>query len=289
MPDPSKAIVFGASADEFIQRKHSLSLRPSGERNNSQTSDRVRTAVLLAAGTGSRLQPLTHHAPKCLTEIHGVPILDQQVRCLEDWGFERLVVVLGHMGNCIREFLDERPCDLRIDYITSPRYRTTNNIYSLWIVRELVREPFLLLESDLFFDTSLLGPMLRPDSIAVSTIRPWMSGSTVELGQQRRVVSMDVGVDARRNNSSLKTVNIYSFAADTWRRITERLDRHITAGNVGDYYETVLAELIGEGTMSLRPVLFDVERWYEVDTLVDLEEAERIFRDPVRGLPSRSW
>ena len=257
--------------------------------NNPQTSDPVRTAVLLAAGTGSRLRPLTCDAPKCLTEIHGVPILDQQVRCLEDWGFERLVVVLGHMEQCIREFLDERPCRLRIDYITSPRYRTTNNIYSLWIVRELVREPFLLLESDLFFDTSLLGPMLRPDSIAVSTIRPWMTGSTVELDQQRRVVSLDVGADARRNTLSLKTVNIYSLSADTWRHVTERLDRHITAGNVGDYYEIVFAELIGEGALSLRPVLFDDERWYEIDTLADLQEAERVFRDPMRSLPSRSW
>ncbi len=244
--------------------------------------------MLLAAGTGSRLQPVTHHAPKCLTEIHGVPILDQQVRCLEDWGFERLVVVLGHMEECIREFLEQRPCDLRIDYITSSRYRTTNNIYSLWIARELVREPFLLLESDLFFDTSLLGPMLRPDSIAVSTIQPWMTGSTVELDQQRRVISMDVGADARRNNSSLKTVNIYSLSADTWRHVTERLDRHITAGNVGDYYETVFAELIDEGTLSLRPVLFDDEQWYEIDTLADLQEAERILRDPMRDLLSRS-
>ncbi len=66
--------------------------------NDSQTSDPVRAAVLLAAGTGSRLQPMTHNAPTCLTEIHGVSILDQQLRCLDDRGFERLVVVLGHMG-----------------------------------------------------------------------------------------------------------------------------------------------------------------------------------------------
>lgn len=295
MPDQSKAIVVGASPErretDSVCTAVSIDQRNRTTTdivNNSQTSDPVRTAVLLAAGTGSRLQPLTHDAPKCLTEIHGVPILDQQVRCLEDWGFERLVVVLGHMEECIREFLEQRPCDLRIDYITSSRYRTTNNIYSLWIARELVREPFLLLESDLFFDTPLLGPMLRPDSIAVSTIQPWMTGSTVELDQQRRVISMDVGADARRNNLSLKTVNIYSLSADTWRHVSERLDRHITAGNVGDYYETVFAEMIGEGTLSLRPVLFDDERWYEVDTLADLQEAERIFHGPMRGLPSRS-
>ena len=257
--------------------------------NNPPTRDPVRTALLLAAGTGSRLQPLTHDAPKCLTEINGVPILEQQVRCLEQWDFERLVVVLGHLENCVRDFLERRPSGLRIEYITNPRYRTTNNIYSLWIAREVVREPFLLLESDLFFDSPLLGPMLRADSIAVSTIRPWMTGSTVELDQRRRVVSMHVGAGAKRGNSSLKTVNIYSFSATTWRDVTERLDRHVAAGDVGDYYEIVFSEMIAEGAISLRPVLFDHERWYEIDTLADLEEAERIFLGPRNGMPLRSW
>jgi choline kinase len=257
--------------------------------NNPQTIAPVKTAVLLAAGTGSRLQPLTHDAPKCLTEIHGVSILDRQVRCLQDWGFERLVVVLGHMEECIREFLQQHTCDLQIDYITSPRYRTTNNIYSLWLARDLVQEPFLLLESDLYFDTSMLGPMLRPDRIAVSPILPWMSGSTVELDHQRRVISMDIGADGRRDSTSHKTVNIYSFSADTWRLIGKRLDRHIAAGNVGEYYETVVAEMIGEGIISLEPVLFDKDQWYEIDTLADLQEAERIFSAPTHALPSSSW
>lgn len=256
--------------------------------NNPQTSDPVRTALLLAAGTGSRLQPLTHEAPKCLTEINGVPILEQQVRCLEQWGFERLVVVLGHMEDSIRDFLERCTSVLRIEYITNPIYRTTNNIYSLWVAREVVREPFLLLESDLFFDSPLLGPMLWEDSIAVSTIQPWMTGSTVELGQCGRVVSMHVGAGAKLGSSSLKTVNIYSLSAATWRDVSERLDRHITAGNVGDYYEIVFSELIAEGAISLRPVLFDPDRWYEIDTLVDLEEAERIFLGPRPARSSQS-
>jgi len=255
--------------------------------DNSPGNVPVRTALLLAAGTGSRLRPLTRDAPKCLTEIGGVPILEQQVRCLEHWGFERLVIVLGHLENCIREFLHRRTSSLQIDYIVNPRYRTTNNIYSLWLAREFVREPMLLIESDLFFDAPLLGPMVHADSIAVSTIRPWMTGSTVELDERRRVVAMHVGGDTQRGKSSLKTVNIYSLSESAWRNVRERLDRHITAGNVGDYYEIVFSELIAEGTLSLRPVLFDPDRWYEIDTPSDLAAAERMFSRPVKGLPPR--
>lgn len=258
----------------------------SGVVNSPKISDPVRTALLLAAGTGSRLQPLTHDIPKCLTEINAVPILEQQVHCLEQWGFERLVIVVGYLEHCIRDFLGRRSSGLQIEYITSPRYRTTNNIYSLWLAREVVREPFLLLEADLFFDCPLLGPMLQADSIAVSTIRSWMKGSTVVLDQRRRVVSMSVGNGSMLNSSSLKTVNIYSLSAATWRNVTERLDRHIVAGNVNDYYEVVFSELIAEGTISLQPVLFDHRRWYEVDTPSDLLAAERIFLPPTHALAS---
>jgi len=260
----------------------------TGVMNKPQTGDPVRTALLLAAGTGSRLQPLTHDVPKCLTEVNDVPILEQQVRCLEQCGFERLVLVLGHLENRIRDFFQRRSSSLRIEYITNPLYRTTNNIYSLWIARELVQEPFLLLESDLFFDSALLGPMLQADSIAVSTIRPWMTGSTVELDPSRRVVSMHVGAGSIPGKSSLKTVNIYSLSATTWQAFTERLNSHIMAGQVSDYYEVVFSELIAEGVITLRSVFFDHKRWYEIDTPADLLAAERIFLPSMQALRSRA-
>lgn len=141
------------------------------------THVRTTTALLLAAGTGSRLRPLTTNAPKYLTEVGGLPILERLVDNLRDLGIERLVVVVGHLGDRIRDFLKDKASDMQVDYIASPEYRTTNNIYSLWLARDRIREPFLLLESDLVFDASMLEDMLQPDKIAVSRIRSWMNGT----------------------------------------------------------------------------------------------------------------
>ena len=92
----------------------------------------VTTALLLAAGTGTRLRPVTTDAPKCLTEVAGHSILGRLVDNLRAQGLERLVVVIGYLGDRIREFLRHNAGSLRIDYVTNPEYRTTNNIYSLW-------------------------------------------------------------------------------------------------------------------------------------------------------------
>ena len=242
----------------------------------------ITTALLLAAGTGSRLQPLTDDAPKCLTEIDGIPILQRQVSCLHQWGVKRLVVVVGYLEHRIREFLDAWTGDLRIDYVVSPRYRTTNNIYSLWLARETISESFLLLECDLVFEPFLLRDMLLPDKMAVARVQPWMMGSTVSLDPFRRITDFRVGHSEVPDDSRYKTVNIYSLSLPSWRRVAERLDRRISADKVNDYYEVVFAEMVADGSLSFEPVLFDDGRWYEVDTLADLREAERLFSDDFR-------
>ncbi len=102
----------------------------------------VKTALLLAAGTGSRLQPLTNDSPKCLTEINGTTILERLINSLVALDFDRLVIVVGHLEQCVRDFVDSLESGLTIEYVRTEKYRTTNNIYSLWIARQVVQEHF---------------------------------------------------------------------------------------------------------------------------------------------------
>ena len=240
--------------------------------------DRIRTALLLAAGTGSRLQPLTDDSPKCLTEVNETTILERLIRGLRAWEFERLVVVVGHLDDCVRDFLDSLRSGLTIQYIRSAKYRTTNNIYSLWAARHAIQEAFLLLECDLIFDDVLLGKMLEPDRIAVSRILPWMNGTTVSLDPSRRVTRFHLGGNRPPGELTHKTVNMYSFSLPSWQRVTRRLEQYVSAGRVNGYYEAVFAEMVADGDLSLEAVFFDNRRWYEIDTLEDLREAERLFR-----------
>lgn len=251
------------------------SLRTSATTTNGK--QRITTALLLAAGTGSRLQPLTHDAPKCLTDVNGTTILERLVGCLRSHGFKRVVVVVGHLDLRIREALRTSVDDITIEFIHSPRYRTTNNIYSLWMARLAIQEPFLLLESDLVFDSVLLDCMLEPDRIAVSRLLPWMNGTTVTLDPWRQVTGIHVGGDQASDELMYKTVNMYSFSSASWRRVARRLDEYITADRVGEYYETVFAELVAEASLTFETVFFDYDCWYEIDNLQDLHEAERLF------------
>ena len=237
------------------------------------------TVLLLAAGSGSRLKPMTNDQPKCLTEINGVPILKRLVRSLRQQGFRRLIAVVGHLDHCVRKALEEWGTGLSVEYVVNPHYQTTNNIYSLWLARRSIREPFLLVECDLVFDPSKLREMREPDRIAVSPMRPWMRGSTVNLDPSGNVIGFRVGQRPGRQALDYKTVNMYSLSIGSWRKAVRRIRSHIAAGGLNDYYETIFAEMVDDGSLSLQAVSFDPDSWYEVDTVTDLHEAERLFSE----------
>jgi choline kinase len=239
--------------------------------------ERPRTALLLAAGMGSRLAPLTDSTAKCLVGLSGVPILERLIRTLTSYDFNRLVVVVGHESDAIEDYLGDHSGNIEISYVVSPCYRTTNNIYSLWLARRVIDEPFLLIESDLVFDESLLEGMLRTDRVAISRQLPWMNGTTVTLDGKTGIAAFCLGEMSRPDAAHYKTVNIYSFSRDTWRAICKRLDVYIAAKRTGDYYESVFAEMVADGSLTLAPVLFDADSWYEIDTLADLQAAELVF------------
>ena len=244
---------------------------------NHPNNKRVTTALLLAAGIGSRLYPLTLNEPKCLTIVNGMSILERLISNLDQHGFKRLVVVTGHLENRIRDFLGDQVGDIAIEYIFSPLYETTNNIYSLWMAREIINEPFLLIESDLVFDESLLDDMLYPDRIAVAKMQPWMHGTCVTINQSQQVKQYLVGNADSFGEIKYKTVNIYSISLNSWHCIVKILDQHISDGKVNDYYETVFAEMIADGSLSFKVVSFDGKPWYEIDTIEDLAKAEELF------------
>jgi L-glutamine-phosphate cytidylyltransferase len=238
---------------------------------------KVTTALLLAAGMGSRLYPMTKNAPKCLTMVNDISILERMISTLNQNGFKRLVVVTGHLESHIRDFLGSQVEDMKIEYIFSPLYKTTNNIYSLWMARKIINEPFLLLESDLVFDASLLEAMLYPDRIAVAKMQPWMNGTNVTFNKSNQVNAFFPDDVNLFGDIRYKTVNIYSLSLVSWRRIVIHLNKRIKDGRVNDYYETIFSEMTADGSLSFQKVSFDGKPWYEIDTLEDLAIAEKLF------------
>lgn len=111
---------------------------------------KIKTAVILAAGMGSRLQDITKDMiPKGLIKINGKSLIDRSVEKLRSLGIEKVFIVTGHL----HEFYDEFAKDKKyIETRRNRKYRATGSMTSLSILENELKEDFLLLESDLIYE-----------------------------------------------------------------------------------------------------------------------------------------
>ena len=242
------------------------------------------SAVILAAGLGSRLHPITQRVPKPLVGVNGTPILHNALAHLAALGIDRTILVVGYRKDDIKASCGSHYNGMAIDYVESQVFDCTGSAYSLWLTRDLVRGgDVVLLEGDVFFEKAVLDRLLAEegDVAAVNLFGDLMSGSAVRLSSKGLVC--DYRMNHRATDLAAagfyKTVNLFRFTASTVsRHLLPTLDALLASGAVTAYVEQVLADLIAQGHLQLRGVVCDDLRWCEIDDPGDLRIAERLFQ-----------
>ncbi len=247
----------------------------------------VRKAIILAAGIGSRLGLFTEHTPKCLAPINGVPILTNMLAHLADSGVEETVIVVGHLKEKIYDLIGTSFDEMKVSYIESDRYTTTNNIYSLWLAREHLTEDVILLESDVFFERLLLDHMFANENrnvAAVARHQSWMTGTVVIINKEGNIQAL---LETRHQGLQFdysmvfKTLNIYLLRNDFLRnQFVPRLEAFVNAGDVNQYYEIILHATAYSEQHTMMALLCDDIKWFEIDDELDRLTAEYIFASP---------
>ena len=144
-------------------------------------------AVILAAGTASRLRPLTLHTPKCLLKVGERTLLQRSMDALISNGIRQFVIVTGYLHTQIEDFVRQTYGDgIDVCFIHNKDYETTNNIYSLWLARpEAEGQEVLLLDSDLLYDAKIVERVLADKHENVLTL------IRHELGEEEMKVVMN--------------------------------------------------------------------------------------------------
>lgn len=114
-------------------------------------------AIILAAGMGTRLRPLTNDRPKCLVEVLGEPMIERQIRFLHEAGITEIVLVSGYQAQRL-DYLKEK---YGVTIIANPRYDTCNNIYSLYVSQAHFADTYIV-EGDVYLqENCFLDPPQR--------------------------------------------------------------------------------------------------------------------------------
>jgi len=251
-------------------------------------------AVILAAGSSTRLRPFTDFLPKGLLPVAGVPMLQRSIRNLLTVGIRDVTMVTGFEEEKLRTAVLEWFPGLSIEFIENRDYATTNNADSLLLARPAVdRSPFLLLDSDIVYDFQIAERALAAGETCLA-LRPSRTLGAeevkVEIAGDGRVVA--IGKEVHPACAAGESIGIEWFSAHASCALFETLERRIVRqGQVGEYYEAAFQEMVDAGC-AMRA--FDIEPFYasEVDTAEDLDAVEAALaaasgRVAAHGLPAQ--
>ena len=245
-------------------------------------------AIVLVAGKGTRLRPLTQHTHKCLTKVRGVPILYNTLNNLKKCGVQEVILVVGYLAEQIQHDIGENWQGLNIRYAHNNDYENTNTSASL-LSGLKYRNPdvgCLVLEGDVFFEEEILRKLLHTKSteIAATVLERYnahLDGTFVELSPQNYVTDW-IHKSARSQDfvieDKYKTVNIHYFSSNF---INEILQQELLA-SVKEYagseaMEFVLQRIVKKYNSLIKGIILEKEKWFEIDDILDLKMAEKIF------------
>lgn len=237
-------------------------------------------AVILAAGTASRLRPLTNNTPKCLLKVGEHPILELTIRNLIMNNINELVIVTGFEQQKIKDYISERFPQLNVNYIYNNLYDTTNNIYSLWLAKDvLLGNEIILLDSDIIFDYKIIERLIN------SGYENCLALKKHKLGEEEIKVKADTTGKVQEISKVVppslaagESIGIEKFGEKSLYKLFDIIDKLIIEQKkVNIFYEVAFEQMIKEGDDIYAVDTTDL-MCMEIDTADDLNTADKLIK-----------
>lgn len=128
---------------------------------NNEKSAFLTHVILLSAGQGKRLSPLTDMRPKCLVPVAGKTLLEWQLHAIAACGIEDITVVTGFEAQSVEAAVKVSSFAGMVNFIYNPFYSVADNIGSCWAARDILRAGAVLINGDTLFDRRILSRLLK--------------------------------------------------------------------------------------------------------------------------------
>ncbi|MFX0028187.1 MAG: sugar phosphate nucleotidyltransferase [Candidatus Hermodarchaeota archaeon] len=225
--------------------------------------------IILNAGIGKRLAPLTNTVPKCLVKIDdNNTILDYQIKIIIKFGFKDFIIPTGPFAVKIMDHIEENYPSLNIQYVNNPLYDKTNYIYSLYLAKDIVDDDVLFSHGDLIFSENLVKLLLDSkyvDCVLVNKdIPPPVKDFKADIINGRIT---KIGVNLTGENAAF-LAPLYKLSKEFMSQWLAQIENFVAKNILNCYAEDALNEILD--ILILKPCYYN-EFCVEIDDHEDLE------------------
>lgn len=243
-------------------------------------------AIILAAGVGSRIRPLTDNCPKSLLKIGDYTILEMMVSNIVKCGINEIVFILGYLENDIKNFMNTNFPELNVHFVTNEFYAETNTGYSLMLAEELVKDTsFIKFDADVVFDVEILKNLIESEYDNCLCVDKNINLDAEEIkiivNAQNHVIKASKEVNPE--DAIGESIGIEKISSATAKILFAELNTMMKdKKNHQEYYEAGYERLIDKNVI-FNTLDITGLKWIEIDTLDDFAAAENIFKQSVNS------
>lgn len=228
--------------------------------------------AILAAGTGSRLHPITLHRPKAMISINDKPLVVYQVQSLLDAGFtyQDIYIIGGYKFDQIKRCFQ----DTGVNFINNPHYNSMNNIYSFLLTSQ-IGDDLILINSDTFYDKRLIPLILdseHPNCVLVDTQIKLTEESMRVIVKDGRVQAINKKMDCAVSNGEF--IGISKLSKKVLEKLYEKARDMVENGAAFAWYENAFDACLPD--VDIAAVTTQQYPWVEIDDLTDLNAAMQL-------------
>ena len=233
--------------------------------------------IILSAGQGRRMLPLTVTLPKCLLSVRGKTLLEWQIDTLHKCGIYQIVVVTGYGADHVDKLIRQHYEINGIKLLYNPDYATADNLVSCWAARHEMTEDFILLNGDTLFEPAVLKTLLAsPDSpitVTVSSNDNYDADDMKVIIEGSRLVNIGKKLPLEKvNGESIGLILFRGKGPEIFRNAIKSTLKYPDATR--KWYLAVIAEIAAK--IPVMTCSVNSLRWCEVDYPKDLKEADRL-------------
>ena len=235
-------------------------------------------AIILSAGQGSRLLPLTADKPKCLIEFSGKTLLDWQLDALIANGIGDIVVVVGFKSDAVEAHLEAR-AETRASVRTlfNPFFQVADNLGSVWLARPEMTGDFLILNGDTLVSPALVAKAINDSRAPITVTVDQKSGYDADDMKVRREGPRltAIGKTLPLDEVNAESIGLLLFKGDGSTTFSDAVDAVMhTAEGTKSWYLKVINRIAQDsyvGTVSIKG-----HDWGEVDFPADVVNAQAL-------------
>lgn len=234
-------------------------------------------ALILAAGLGSRLRPLTDDVPKCMVKVNGVSIIDKQINNLRKNGVRDIFIITGYKEEVLQNHIKKSYNDLNIRIISNSDYDKTNNMYSLYLANEYLSDSeFVMMNSDVFFEAEIIEELLNDtyENLIVCE-KDNYNEESMKIIVENNIIN-EISKKIIDEESYGTSIDVYRFGKEASKKLFEIIyDYLYVRKDLNSWSEVAINDLIKK--VNFQPLNIE-HKWMEIDNHEDLATAEKLFK-----------